>query len=303
MEVRDQLTKWLDELTGKQREEDEDQLRISLIQMRCQDEARDENLGKACSYIDKAMVSKPHLIVLPELFNTEYWSCVKDIKYFDYAEPDDGPSITKISEKAKEYGVYIIATIYEIERQGLYYDSACVIGPDGNLIGKQRKIHPALVRSLEKVYFRGGDQFRIFDIFDWKVGIVLCYDNLFPEAVRAVSVNGAELVVAPYASPYVPFWDALFTIRAVENGVYYAGCNKVGPEMSGQWVSYGKSAIVAPTGEFLCQASEEKEEIIHAKLYKTLVNGMRVAFPVYRDRRPEAYTDLCKPHDGPSEPK
>lgn len=294
MEEKDELTRHMAGLRGKGVGGTKDTIRLSLIQMGSKENDRDANVEKACGYIEKAMEGKPDIILLPEFFNIEYFLCNKDPKYFDYAEKDDGRTITKVSEKARKHKVHIVATIYEYVGPGVYFDTAMVINPSGEIIGKFRKVHPAAVRSLEKIYFKRGSRFPVFDILGWKVGITICYDNLFPETVRCVSVNGAELVLAPFATAPIPFWDAILITRAVENGIYYAACNKVGREMPGDWVNFGRSAIVSPMGEILSQAGEEKDEIISAELNKAVVAGFRNVFPVYRDRRPEAYTDLCR---------
>jgi len=294
MEPKDELTQRLAGMRGKEYGGAKDVIRLSVIQMGSKENDRDANVEKACGYIDEAMQGKPDIILLPEFFNTEYFLCNKDPKYFDYAEPDNGPTITRVSEKAKKHNVHIVATIYEYVGPGVYFDTAMVINPSGQIIGKYRKVHPAAVRSLEKIYFKGGTRFPVFDILGWKVGITICYDNLFPETVRSVSVNGAELVLAPFATAPIPFWDAILITRAVENGIYYAACNHVGREMPGDWVNFGRSTIVSPMGEILCQAGEEKDEIISAEISKAVVAGFRNVFPVYRDRRPEVYTDLCR---------
>ena len=131
--------------------------------------------------------------------------------------------------KAREHRTTICATIFEEQGPGVYFDTAFFIGPDGEIIGKYRKTHPAAVQSLEKIYFRGGTRFPVVDVKGFKVGAVICYDHCFPETVRCCAVNGAELVVGPFAAPAFPTWDSLMITRAWENGVYLAPCNKVGP--------------------------------------------------------------------------
>lgn len=294
MEESDELTRRLAAMRAKDYGGAKEIIRLSLIQMGSKENDRDANVDKALKYIEKAVESKPSIVVLPEFFNTEYFCCNRDIKYFDYAEKEDGPTIIKVSEAARKHKVHIVATIYEYAGPGVYFDTAMVINPSGEIIGKYRKVHPPAVRSLEKIYYKGGSRFPIFDILGWKVGIVICYDNLFPESARCVSVKGAELVLAPFATPHIPFWDSIVVTRAVENGVYYAACNKVGREIAGDWVNFGRSTIVAPTGEILAQAGEEKDEIISAEINKAVVTGFRNAFPIYRDRRPEAYGPLCQ---------
>ena len=272
----------------------DERIRLTLIQMSSKENDKQANIQKTCRLIDQSMDNRPDIILLPEFFNMEYFFHIKDAKYYDYAEKDDGPTITSMSEKAREYGVYIVSTIYEYCGPGVYFDTAMVIGPLGEIIGKYRKVHPAAVRSLEKIYFKRGSYFPVFDIQGWKVGIVICYDNLFPESCRCVSVKGAELILAPFATAPVPFWKEIGITRAVENGVYYAACNKVGKEIStSEWINLGRSQIIAPTGEIVAQAGEESDEIISAELYKSSIVTFRNAFPIYRDRRPETYSELC----------
>jgi predicted amidohydrolase len=291
---KDRLIERLDALKDDKFGGATDTIRLSLIQMGSKENDRDANVEKACQLIEKAMESKPNIILLPEFFNIEYFCCNRDMKYLKYAEKDDGYTISKISDSAKKFKVYIIATILEYAGSGLYFDTAMIIDPNGEVVGKFRKIQAGGVRSVERLYFKPASQTPVFDILGWKVGFAICYDNFFPEITRCAAVKGAELILAPYAAASVPFWNALFTIRAVENGVYYAGCNKVGREMPGEWVNMGKSAIVSPSGEILVQAGEEEDEIISTILNKAVVDEYRTIWPIYRDRRPEVYGDLCR---------
>jgi N-carbamoylputrescine amidase len=124
-------------------------LRLAVIQMQSKANARDENVAKACGYIDEVAEEKPDLIVLPEFFNHEYVFQYRDYAYIDCAEPESGHTISAIREKAKEHETTICATIFEEEGPGLYFDTAFFIGPDGETFGKYRKTHPAAVQSLE----------------------------------------------------------------------------------------------------------------------------------------------------------
>jgi N-carbamoylputrescine amidase len=170
------------------------------------------------------------LIVLPEFFNVEYFAQYRDYRYLDYAEPDDGYTITAIRKKAAQHGTAIRATLLEEQGPGLYFDTAFLIDASGEVVGRYRKTHPAAVRSLEKIYFRGGSRFPVWDLKGIRVGAIICYDHFFPEAARAAAVSGAELIIGPFAAPAEPTWDALMRVRAWENGVYLAPCNKVGAE-------------------------------------------------------------------------
>lgn len=265
-------------------------LRLALIQMQSKEGARDENVAKACEYIDEVAGEAPDLIVLPEFFNHEYVFQYRDYAHIDCAEPESGHTITAMREKAREHRTAICATIFEEQGPGVYFDTAFFIAPDGEIIGKYRKTHPAAVQSLEKIYFRGGSRFPVVNVKGFKVGAVICYDHCFSETARCCAVNGAELIVGPFAAPSFPTWDHLMITRAWENGVYLAPCNKVGLE--GEWVFGGRSHIVDPFGEILATASDERDDIIVAELSRDQVYAARRRWPMLRDRRPEVYGPL-----------
>lgn len=271
-------------------------LQLALIQMSTREEDRDANVNKAVSLVERAAQGGAALIVLPEFFNTEYFYCRKDIKYFEYAEAEDGPTLSAISNAARKQRTHIVATIYERARNDHYFDTAFIIDDHGDIVGRYRKIHPGGFRSLEKMYFRGGSDTPVFDVLGWRIGISICYDNLFPETARGAVARGAELVLAPFASAQVPFWDELFVARAVENAAYYAVCNKVGPELD-EFVCAGRSKIVGPTGAVLAQAGSDADELLTAVLHKRAVKRARQTFCLHRDRRPEAYTAICERAD------
>ena len=193
----------------------------------------------------------------------------------------------------KQHGVWIVSTIFELARPGLYFDTAMLIGPDGGIAGKYRKVHPAALLSLEKIYFRGGSSFPVFQVEEWKVGFSICYDNLFPESCRCLAIRGAELIIAPYATPVDEPWENFLTTRALENGVFLAPCNHVGQE--GEWRMSGKSMIVTPRGKIAVQASGTEEEIISLDIAREDVFTARRSFPLFRDRRPDVYQAITAP--------
>ncbi len=268
-------------------------MKLALVQMNSA-RKRDENVAIACTHIDEAVSSaQPDLVVLPEFFNIPYVFQYRDYNNIDFAERDDGYTIARLSDKAREHRIHLLATIFEEEAAGIYYDTAMLIDPAGRIAGKYRKVHPAAVQSLEKIYFRYGSHFSVFKVGDWRVGVNICYDTSFPESARCSAINGAELIVAPYGSPVRSWWRELMVTRAFENGVYYAPCNKVGRE--GDWTIGGRSMIVDPTGTVLAEAGEERDEIIFAELDRDLVFQARRARPNFRDRRPELYGPICMP--------
>jgi predicted amidohydrolase len=270
-------------------------LRLALIQMQSKTDARDENVATACEYIDEVAGERPDLIVVPEFFNHEYVFQFRDYAYIDCAEPENGYTITAMREKAKEHRTTICATIFEEQGPGVYFDTAFFIGPEGQVFAKYRKTHPAAVQSLEKIYFRGGTQFPVVEINGLRVGVIICYDHLFPETARCAAVNGAELIVGPFAAPKFPVWDQLMITRAWENGVYMAPCNKVGLE--GDWIFGGRSLVVDPFGEIVAQASDDADDTILAEISREQVYAARRRWPMLRDRRPDVYGPLTSPDE------
>lgn len=268
-------------------------MKLSLIQMNSSPD-RDENVERAARYIDEAVArDHPDLVVIPEFFNHIYVFQFRDYKYIDCAERDDGVTLRRMREKAKQHGIHLVATIFEEHAPGLYFDSACVIDPAGEIVGKYRKVQPAAVRSLEKIYFRYGSYFPVFKVGDWRVGINICYDTFFPESARCSALNGAELIVVPFAAPAIECWREMMMTRAFENGAYFAPCNKVGLE--GNWIFGGRSMIVAPNSEVLVEAGDEGDQTISAELDRDLVFETRRSRPMFRDRRPDLYTPICTP--------
>ena len=267
-----------------------DRMKLTLIQMNSTPD-RDANVDKVSRYIDQAVSAEnPDLIVIPEFFNIIYVFQFRDYKHVDCAERDDGYAITRMREKAREHGVHLIATIYEEEGAGIYYDTAMVIDPDGRIVGKYRKVQPAAVRSLEKIYFRYGSYFPVFKIGEWRVGINGCYDTFFPESARCTAINGAELIVVPFATPQIECWREMMMTRAFENGVYFAPCNKVGRE--GDWDFGGRSMIVDPLGQVVAEAGDAEDKIISATIDREAVFQARRMRPMLRDRRPDLYMPI-----------
>jgi N-carbamoylputrescine amidase len=264
-------------------------LRLALIQMRSEVASRDHNVSKALGYMDEVAKEQPDLIVVPEFFNTEYFAQYRDYKYMDYAEPEDGYTITAMRKKAAELRVHICATIFEQEGPGLYYDTAFMIDPSGEVIGKYRKTHPAAVLSLEKIYFRGGVRFPVWEINGIRVSAIICYDHFFPETARCAAINGAEVILGPFAAPpdTTENWDAMMRIRAFENGVFMAPCNKVGVE--GGWTFGGGSLVADPYGKIVQKASTQEDDTVIVDIDRETIFEARRAYPLLRDRRPEIY--------------
>ena len=268
-----------------------DTIKLSLVQMNSGPD-RDANIAQAAAHIDRAVESEqPDLVVIPEFFNHPYVFNERDHEHLKRAEPATGPSITAMRAKAAEHRIHLIATLYEEESAGLYYDTAFVIDPQGDIVGKYRKVMPGLYLSLERMYFRFGSRFSVFQVGSWKIGIIICYDTFFPEHARCSAVNGAELIVVPFAAPRVGPWREMMITRAWENAVYFAPCNKVGTESG--WAFGGESMVVDPEGEVLACAGNDGDEIVTATLDRRRVFEVRHKKPFFRDRRPDLYGPLC----------
>lgn len=269
-------------------------MKIACVQMNSTSD-RDENVAKACRHIADAARAEADLVVLPEFFNTIFFAQYQDPRHHALAEPDSGPTISAIAEAARRHRIAVIATIYEEAGAGLYFDTAMHIDPQGEIVFKYRKVHPAAVRSLEKIYFRYGSRFDTYKLGDWRVGIGICYDMGFPETARCLAVNGAELLIAPYATPRVNMFQEVLRTRAFENGCYLVAANKVGLE--GDWTFGGGSLIAGPTGEILQVADRTSESMLIASIDRQQVKEARIAYPARRDRRPDLYGSLTREAD------
>lgn len=267
-------------------------MRVACLQLNSNDEPP-ANVERACLAIDRVCVEQqPDLVVLPEFFNTFYFCQYRDCRYLELAESADGPSLSAVRQRAARHRVNIVAPIYEIDGPGRYFDSAFLIARDGEIVGRYRKVHPAATSSVEKIYFRYGTRFPVWQLEGWRIGALICYDTFFPEAARALAVQGVELIICPFAGGNLPLWNELHQIRAFENLAYVVVCDKVGRE--GDWNFGGKSMVVDPLGQIIVRAGEEREETIVADLERDKVYAARNTFPMYRDRQPWAYTALCE---------
>ena len=266
-------------------------MRICSAQMNSEIDIK-KNVQHAVDLIHTAAKNDCDLVLLPEFFNMIYFAQYRDYQYLSMAEPISGETIKQISAAAQESKVWVVATIFEQQRPGFLYDTAVVIDREGNVHGTYRKTHPAAVYGLEKIYFRSGSNFPVFDIEGWPTGIMICWDSYFPEVARILALRGAELILVPFATPNPHVWHELIAMRAFENGCYLADCNKVGPE--GDWTFYGKSMIASPAGEIIAEVNSNGDELIYADLHKEEIFEWRKRFPIFRDRRPDLYEDITK---------
>jgi beta-ureidopropionase len=242
------------------------------------------------------------VIAFQELFYGPYFGITEDVKYYDYAEPADGPIVQRFAALAKELGMVMILPIYEEEQPGVYYNTAAVIDADGSYLGKYRKNHiPHCAPGFwEKFYFRPGNLgYPVFKTRYADVGVYICYDRHFPEGARALGLNGAEIVFNPSAtvaglSEYL--WKLEQPAHAVANAFFVGAINRVGyedPWRIGEF--YGQSYFCNPRGKVVAEAARDRDELITAELDLDQIREVRNVWQFYRDRRPDTYAGLSLP--------
>lgn len=282
---------------------------LALVQMRCQPEAG-ANLEWALAQIRQAAAAGANVVCLPELFRTPYFcqSCAPHL--FDLAEPIPGPTTDKLAEIARTTGTVVVGSIFERRGPGLYHNTAAVLDADGRLLGIYRKMHiPDDPLYQEKYYFTPGDLgFRVFATRFGQIGVLVCWDQWFPEAARLTALQGADVLLYPTAIGWQPHekaqhgaaqhqaWELIQRSHAVANGVYVAAVNRVGHEgpAGGGLEFWGASFVSDPFGRLLARASHDQEELILVKCDPGQQEEIRRHWPFLRDRRIDAYGDLTK---------
>ncbi len=253
------------------------------------------------------------LIVLQELHNSLYFCQVEDVNNFDFAEPIPGPSTGFYGELAKQYGVVIVTSLFEKRAPGLYHNTAVVIEKDGTIAGKYRKMHiPDDPAYYEKFYFTPGDLgFHPIDTSIGRLGVLVCWDQWYPEAARLMALQGAEILIYPTAIGYESSdtpdeqerqreaWTTVMRGQAVANGLPVIAVNRVGhePDPSGQTRGiefWGSSFAVGPQGEIHYRASNDEEESIVIEVDMHHSEQVRRWWPFLRDRRIDYYQDITK---------
>ena len=253
------------------------------------------------------------LIVLQELHNSLYFCQVEDVNNFDFAEPIPGPSTGFYGELAKQYGAVIVTSLFEQRAPGLYHNTAVVIEKDGTIAGKYRKMHiPDDPAYYEKFYFTPGDLgFHPIDTSIGRLGVLVCWDQWYPEAARLMALQGAEILIYPTAIGYESSdtpdeqerqreaWTTVMRGHAVANGLPVIAVNRVGhePDPSGQTRGiefWGSSFAVGPQGEIHYRASNNEEESIVIEVDMHHSEQVRRWWPFLRDRRIDSYQDITK---------
>lgn len=271
------------------------------------------NITRLASGIANLAEHGAQLIVLQELHNSLYFCQTENVNLFDLAEPIPGPSTNFYGELARQYGVVIVTSLFERRAAGLYHNTAVVIEKDGTIAGKYRKMHiPDDPAYYEKFYFTPGDLgFHPIETSLGKLGVLVCWDQWYPEAARLMALQGAELLIYPTAIGYESSdtedeqqrqreaWTTVQRGHAVANGLSVVSVNRVGyePDPSGQTKGiqfWGSSMVVGPQGEMLYRASEVEEECTIVSVDLNHSEHVRRWWPFLRDRRIDAYEDITK---------
>lgn len=287
-------------------------LKVALVQHSCINN-RDNNLAKTIAGIREAARQGARLILLQELHTGLYFCQREDTDQFDLAEPIPGPSTATLGDVAKELNIVIVASLFERRASGLYHNTAAVLDSDGSLAGIYRKMHiPDDPGFYEKFYFTPGDLgFQPVSTSLGKLGVLVCWDQWFPEAARLMTLAGAEMLLYPTAIGWDPAdtkdeqqrqTDAWITVQrahAVANGIPVLVCNRTGfeaaSEHSQQGIQFwGNSFICGPQGEILAEAPRDQETVLTAELDFTRVEKVRRIWPYLRDRRIDAYAEITK---------
>ena len=283
-----------------------DSVRIGLIQLTAEDTPA-ANVRKTLPRIEEAAAKGAKIIGLQEMFTTKYFCINQDPKNFDLAEPiETGPSVTELAKVAKRLGVVIVAPLFEARGSEVYHNTAAVIDADGTVLGKYRKMHiPQDPGFEEKFYFTPGDLgFRTWKTAHGDIGVLICWDQWYPEAARLTALGGAQILFYPTAIGWLPeekaalghaqhnAWETVQRGHGVANGCYVAATNRVGTE--GRTQFWGQSFVSDPYGEIVARASIEKEEILLADCDLLKQREFRRIWPFFRDRRIDAYGDLTR---------
>jgi N-carbamoylputrescine amidase len=280
---------------------------VGLVQMSCSRSVED-NLERALSLIHKAASLGAQIVCLQELFRSRYFCQTEDANFFELAERIPGPSTKALAEVAQREKIVIIASLFERRDAGVYHNTSAVIDADGALLGTYRKMHiPDDPLYYEKYYFTPGDQgYRSFDTRFGRIGVLVCWDQWYPEAARLTTLQGAKILFYPTAIGWHPeektqhgskqhdAWKTVQRAHAIANGVYVAVVNRVGYEESGEGglQFWGGSFVCDPFGVIVKEASQDREELLIVECDLAHLENIRRHWPFLRDRRIDSYGDI-----------
>ena len=284
--------------------------RVGLVQMSCSQDLA-ENLEKAVVKVREAARAGAQIICLQELFRSQYFCRKEDAALFDLAEPIPGETTTVMARLAKEHGVVIVASLFEKRAEGLYHNTAAILDADGEMLGIYRKMHiPDDPLFYEKYYFAPGDLgFKVWDTRYGRIGVLVCWDQWFPEGARLTAMQGANILFYPTAIGWHPgekaeygprqldAWQTIQRSHAIANGIYVAAVNRVGFEKGPDDTGiefWGNSFLADPQGQVLARASSNLEEILVHECDPKEMDTVRREWPFFRDRRIDHYGDITK---------
>ncbi|MEZ5565158.1 MAG: carbon-nitrogen hydrolase [Gammaproteobacteria bacterium] len=286
-------------------------LPTALIQMRCSEDPAD-NLQRALEFTRQAAQKGARLICLPELFRSRYFCQSEDSANFALAEPVPGPTTEAFAGIAAEFDAAIVISLFERRAPGLFHNTAAVIDGRKGYAGKYRKMHiPDDPRYYEKYYFTPGDLgFQSFPTTAGKLGVLVCWDQWYPEAARLTALKGAEILIYPTAIGWHPeekdqvgdrqhdAWELAQRAHAVANGCYVLSINRTGfepdPTGHGGVEFWGQSFAVAPDGRVLVRGPVGQEAILEVELHVAEIEAFRIGWPFLRDRRIDAYEEITR---------
>lgn len=275
--------------------------------MRCTCDVQ-ENTERAEARIEEAARQGAQIVCLQELFRSEYFCREERAELFDLAEPVPGPTTERLGRLAQRLGVAIVASLFERRAPGLYHNTAAVLTPDGQLAGIYRKMHiPEDPLYFEKFYFTPGDLgYRAFDTPFARIGVLVCWDQWYPEAARLTALQGAEILFYPTAIGWHPSekeehgaaqadaWRTVQRGHAIGNGVYVAAVNRVGHEgePGGGLEFWGGSFVADPFGVVVAEAGRSEEQILVVECSRKRIEDVRRNWPFLRDRRIDSYAGI-----------
>jgi N-carbamoylputrescine amidase len=281
---------------------------LGLVQHASQHD-KAKNVARACDGIRESARRGASLVILPELFATDYFCQTEDSRFFEWAEPLKGPTVAAIAEVARELALVVVTPVFERRARGVYHNSLVVIGTDGVPLGLYRKMHiPEDPQFCEKFYFTPGNQgFSPIQTPAACLGTLICWDQWFPEAARSMALAGAEILVYPTAIGWMDSerellgetqldaWRTVQRAHAIANGTFVAAVNRVGRETSatGELEFWGHSFVCDPMGRVIAEAGEQ-EEVLVVPCDLGLIAEQRHAWPFFRDRRIDAYDGLLE---------
>ena len=289
----------------------EDKITVALVQ---QDflQDHDANNARLASHIADAAEAGAQLVLLPELHGLPYFCQTEDTQNFELAEPIPGPTTKFLGDLAKTHKLVIVGSIFEKRAPGIYHNTAVVLDTDGSLAGRYRKMHiPDDPAYYEKFYFTPGDLgFQPIDTSLGRLGVLVCWDQWYPEAARSMALKGAEMLLYPTAIGYEPSdaqdeqqrqresWITIQRSHGVANGLPVLSCNRIGlePDPAGKGPGirfWGNSFVAGPQGEILATAADQ-EKLLVVEIERQRTESVRRIWPFFRDRRIDAYGDLLK---------